>query len=203
MKKSNFSKDEVKTLIDSIVVSSVSIQYTRQAVYYYLLKSGEYTTKTLAAYVKQRATLKTNTKDFSRGAMIKEIATAQAAIENNLIRGVKAATTKALINAIADYMQKHSISYYFLFGEKQKRANKKSAALKIDDVIEYIKSADLQALTLIKAAAQAEIDSCRVLNKASAAESALDSSRIAASDSTSNPVRAKATKAKTTKAKAA
>lgn len=171
MKKSNFSKDEAQNLIDSIVITSASIQYTRQAVYYYLLKSGEYTTKTLAAYVKQRATLKTNTKDFSRGAMVKEIATAQAALENKLIKTIKAANTNTYINAIAEYMQKHSISYYFLFGEKEKRANKKSdKAIKIDDVIEYIKSADERDLELIK----------------SAAESALDSSRIAASDSTSN-----------------
>jgi hypothetical protein len=180
MKKSNFSKDEAKTLIDSIVVSSVSIQYTRQAVYYYLLKSGEYTTKTLAAYVKQRATLKSNTNDFNRGVMIKEIATAQAALENKLIRGVKAATTNALIDAIADYMQKHSISYYFLFGEKQKRANKKSAALKIDDIIEYIKSADTKALELIKSAAESALDSCRITTKASAKASGKASGKRAA-----------------------
>lgn len=168
MKKSNFSKDEAKTLIDSIVVSSVSIQYTRQAVYYYLLKSGEYTTKTLAAYVKQRATLKSNTNDFNRGVMIKEIAVAQAAIDGNLIKGLsKAADVNTWINACADYMQKHSISYYFLFGEKQKRANKKSAALKIDDIIEYIKSADEKALKLIKSAAESALESSRITTKAS------------------------------------
>lgn len=168
MKKTNFSKDEAKTLIDSIVVSSVSIQYTRQAVYYYLLKSGEYTTKTLAAYVKQRATLKSNTNDFNRGVMIKEISVSQKALDDKLIKGLpKAADVNTWINNCADYMQKHSISYYFLFGEKQKRVNKKSAALKIDDVIEYIKSADTKALELIKSAAESALESSRITTKAS------------------------------------
>lgn len=184
-----FSKDEAQKLVDFVVTSTASIQYTRQAVYYYLLKSGEYTTKTLAAYVKQRATLKTNTKDFSRGAMVKEISTAQKCIDDKLIKGkFNTETSAEYIKLIGEYMQKNSLSYYFLFDEKKKRQNKKSGkAIKIDDVIEYIKSADKRALELIK----------------SAAESALDSSRISAKDSTSNQVRAKATKAKATKAKAA
>lgn len=160
------NNDLTNILIDNVLEQSASLMFIRQATYFYLLKLNGWTRKDLNFFIRKRA--ESSKVDLNRGVLSKESAVADYCITQKsvLFNKVKILTDKdkslQVIKQIANIMVNNNLKYNALKDslvdkkESSKAESDKAESSKVDlnAVIQYLKQADSQALTLIIATAE-------------------------------------------------
>lgn len=160
------NSDLTNILIDNILEQSASLMFIRQATYFYLLKLNGWSRKDLNFFIRKRA--ESAKVDLNRGVLSKESAVADFCIMHkaSLFAKVKILTNKdkslQVIKQIANIMVNNNLKYNALKDslvdkkESSKVESDKTESNKVDlnAVIQYLKQADSQALTLIIATAE-------------------------------------------------
>lgn len=155
--------DDITTsLIDKTLIDSASVMYTRQAVYYYLLKLNGFKVTDLRKAIMQRA--KIQDININRGVLVRESDVANIClVEKSAIFAkvkINKRTPAESIAKIAKLMSDNKLSFTYLqkegfFKKKEKQADStestqdKKQDVTLTQVLMYIKNADAKHLERI------------------------------------------------------